>query len=203
MIGWLSGTLRAKRPPDLLLEVVGVGYELQAPMTTFYGLPEVGQDAAFFIHQQVREDSINLYAFSLVEDRDVFRALLRVNGVGAKVALAVLSGMETPVLARCISAGDTASLSKIPGIGKKTAERLVVEMRDKLDGFQGGMTRVGGRALGAGVGTPDDPASEAVAALVALGFKLPEASRRVRAVEAPDLPSEEMVRLALQAAAPA
>ena len=194
MIGWLKGRLRMKRPPQLLLEVQGVGYELEAPMTTFYDLPDSGQEIALFTHQIVREDSVNLYGFGRVEERDVFRSLLKVNGVGAKVALAVLSGMDAGALARCVTEGDTAALSRIPGIGKKTAERLVIELRDRLGGAgAGGVPLV---AIDGGGGL--DSIAEAVAALVALGFKAPEASQRVRAVEGPGLGCEQLVRLALQ-----
>jgi Holliday junction DNA helicase RuvA len=183
-----------KRPPQLLLEVQGVGYELEAPMTTFYDLPDSGQEIALFTHQIVREDSVNLYGFGRVEERDVFRSLLKVNGVGAKVALAVLSGMDAGALARCVTEGDTAALSRIPGIGKKTAERLVIELRDRLGGAgAGGVPLV---AIDGGGGL--DSIAEAVAALVALGFKAPEASQRVRAVEGPGLECEQLVRLALQ-----
>lgn len=197
MIGWLQGRIREKRPPRLLLEVQGVGYELEAPMTTFYDLPDSGQDVALFTHQIVREDSINLYGFARMIERDAFRSLLRVSGVGAKVALAVLSGMDARVLARCVNEGDTGSLSRIPGIGKRTAERLVVELRDRFR-----VTASGAPSPASGLDEPGlDPAGEAVAALVALGFKPPDASRRVRAVETPGLGCEDLVRLALQAVA--
>ena len=132
MIAWLKGVLRDKRPPRLLLDVHGVGYELEAPMTTFYRLPPAGEGTALFVHEVLREDARALYAFSTARDRDVFRLLLRVNGVGAKLALAVLSGMDSATLAQCVTQGDTQSLSRLPGIGKKTAERLVLDLRDRL-----------------------------------------------------------------------
>ena len=198
MIGWMTGKLRMKRPPQLLLEVGGIGYELEAPMTTFYDLPDSGQEIALFTHQIVREDSVNLYGFGRVEERDVFRSLLKVNGVGAKVGLAVLSGMDARALARCVTEGDTAALSRIPGIGKKTAERLVIELRDRLDGTVAGTDGMPSGTVDGGVGRELDPVGEAVAALVALGFKPPEASKRVRAVEGPGLECEALVRLALQ-----
>lgn len=199
MIGWLQGNVREKHPPQLLLEVQGVGYELESPMTTFYELPDSGQEVALFIHQIVRDDSISLYGFARAEERNVFRTLLRVNGVGAKVGLAILSGMDARALARCVNAGDTASLSRIPGIGKKTAERLVVELRDRLDHVaKDGSPLFLARGVDA---TPLDAVGEAVAALVALGFKPPEASRRIQAVDSPGLACEDLVRMALQAVA--
>lgn len=202
MIGWMEGRIREKRPPQLVLQIGGIGYELDAPMTTFYDLPDSGQDVALFIHQIVREDSVNLYAFARIEERDAFRALLKVNGVGAKVGLALLSGMDARALARCVNEGDTGSLSRIPGIGKKTAERLIIELRDRLVIGAGGES---GSDAGTGamtsVAPPADPVAEAVAALIALGFKPPEASQRIRAVEAPGLECEALVRAALQSVA--
>ncbi|HEX9583040.1 MAG TPA: Holliday junction branch migration protein RuvA [Gammaproteobacteria bacterium] len=196
MIGWLEGRLREKRPPHLLVDVNGVGYELEAPMTTFYTLPQTGETIKLFTHQVVRDDAHQLYGFSERRDRDVFRMLLRVSGVGARIGLAILSGMDANAFARCVFEGDTVSLSRLPGIGKKTAERLVIEMRDRLDRADGD----------AGSGIPGqapapkrtDPVNEAVSALVSLGFKPSEASQRVRAVSADGLVCEDIVRLALQ-----
>jgi Holliday junction DNA helicase RuvA len=197
MIGWLQGKLLAKKPPALLVNVAGVGYELEAPMTTFYDLSEVGEDVTLFIHHQVREDAQNLYAFGKEQERDVFRMLLKVNGVGAKLALVILSGMDAQTLGRCVFEGDTASLSKLPGIGKKTAERLIIEMRDRLDSGPLSAT-----STGTGTEAPrvmrEDPVREAISALVSLGFKPQDASRQVHAVETADLSSEQMVRLALK-----
>ncbi len=198
MIGWLKGVLREKQPPWLLIDVAGIGYELQAPMSTFTALPKTGSEVALFAHQVVRDDAHQLYAFAKRNERDVFRQLLKVNGVGAKVALAILSGMDTNTLGRCVLEGDTASLSRLPGIGKKTAERLIIEMRDRLgplpvDGRAGplpGNGRLGGNM---------DPAAEAVSALIALGLKAPEASRRVAAIDSAELACEDIVRLALKA----
>ena len=196
MIGWLSGIVRAKYPPGLLLDVGGVGYELEAPMGTFADLPALGESVSLFTHLIVREDAHQLYGFSAEREREVFRALLKVNGVGAKVALAILSGMDGDTFARCVIDGDTSSLTRLPGIGKKTAERLILEMRDRLDN------------LPAGAGTisthPNstrrvvDPITEAVSALISLGLKPPEASRRIAALESDGLPPEELVRLALR-----
>ena len=196
MIGWIEGTLKEKHPPYLLVDVGGVGYELEAPMTTFYTLPGLGDPVKLYTHQVVREDAHHLYGFAARRDRDVFRMLLRVSGIGAKIGLAILSGMDANALARCVFEGDSASLSKLPGIGKKTAERLIIEMRDRLDRADGaGAAPVPGAAAQP---PAPDPVSEAVSALVALGFKPQEASQRVRAVPADGLVCEEIVRLALQ-----
>lgn len=198
MIGWLKGVLREKQPPWLLVDVSGVGYELQAPMSTFSALPRTGDDVALFTHQVVREDAHQLFGFAERRERDVFRQLLKVNGVGAKVALAILSGMDAVTLGRCVLEGDTTRLARLPGIGKKTAERLVVEMRDRLGNLpQGGP--LDASLGGASVHGAMDPAAEAVSALIALGLKAPEASRRVSAIEVAELASEDIVRLALKA----
>ncbi|NIW86603.1 MAG: Holliday junction branch migration protein RuvA [Gammaproteobacteria bacterium] len=197
MIAWLRGTLRVKRAPRLVVDVHGVGYELEAPMTTFYELPEVGQPVSLHTHQVVREDTHQLYAFRREEERNLFRMMLRVSGVGARLALAILSGMDAAGFARCVQEGDTASLARLPGIGKKTAERLVVEMRDRLAGERVAAD-TGVALMGTAHPSAADPVAEAVSALVALGFKPHEASRQVRALECRDLSSEEIVRRALQ-----
>ncbi len=198
MIAWLKGVLRDKRPPWLLVDVGGVGYELQAPMTTFTALPRTGAEISLFAHQVVRDDAHQLFGFAERSERDLFRQLLKVNGVGAKMALAILSGMDPATLGRCILEGDTASLVRLPGIGKKTAERLVIEMRDRL----GPLPVAGppGSPLdGAFADAAMDPATEAVSALIALGLKAPEASRRVAAIDCAGLACENIVRLALKA----
>jgi len=198
MIAWLKGVLRDKQPPWLLVDVGGVGYELQASMTTFSALPSTGTDIALFAHQVVRDDAHQLFGFAERNERDVFRQLLKVNGVGAKMALAILSGMDAATLGRCILEGDTTRLSRLPGIGKKTAERLVIEMRDRL-GTLPGSGQSGSFLDGASRDRPMDPAAEAVSALIALGLKPPEASRRVTAIDCASLASEDIVRLALKA----
>lgn len=195
MIGYLKGVLRDKQPPQLLLEVNGVGYEVEAPMTTFYDLPEIGQPVSLFTHLAVREDAHSLYGFSKLSDRSLFRSLIRVNGVGAKLALTILSGMDAQSFRACVQAGDTAALVRLPGVGKKTAERLVVEMRDRLD-KDGAAPSV---AAGAAAPHTTSPVEEAVSALVALGYKAPDASRMVRAVETAGLGTEDIIRAALQA----
>ncbi len=197
MIGWLSGTLIAKRPPSLLLDVSGVGYELDAPMSTFADLPSIGEPVALHVHHLVRDDAQLLFGFSKERERNTFRELLKVNGVGAKVALAILSALDADALSRAVQDGDVQSLTRVPGIGKKTAERLVIEMRDRLTDAVGGASPIAPRA-GA---TASDPIAEAVSALIALGLKPPEASRRVAAIDSDGLPPEEIVRIALKAMA--
>ena len=200
MIGRLRGELVYKQPPQLMVDVNGVGYELEAPMSTFYELPAVGEAVTLFTHLQVREDAHALYAFAREDERGLFRDLLKVSGVGAKVALAVLSGMSAREFRGSVLNGDAAALTRMPGIGKKTAERLIVEMRDRVK--EAGEVPV---AASPGVSSvqsrPADPVEDAVHALIALGYKPQEASRMVSAVEAQGLPSEEIIRQALKAMA--
>lgn len=197
MIGRLRGTLVRKEPPALLVEAGGVGYELEAPMTTFYDLPAVGEPVTLHTHLVVREDAHLLYGFSRESQRRQFRALLKINGVGPRVALAVLSGLSETELVTCIVHEDVARLTQVPGIGRKTAERLIVELRDKLD------TEVPPSSAPTAMSAPVDPTAEAVSALVALGYKPNEASRVVRAVPAAGLSTEEIIRQALKAMASA
>ncbi len=197
MIGWLSGRLRAKHPPLLLLEVHGVGYEIEAPMTTFYDLPEVGEEVTLFTHQVIREDAHQLYGFARETERNLFRQLIRVSGVGPKLALAILSGMDAEQFGRCVFDGDTSSLVRLPGVGKKTAERLLIEMRDRLETPGQPAPVVAGAAM-PGFGLMGNPQSEAVSALVALGYKPAEAAQRVKAVAQDGMLCEELIRSALQ-----
>lgn len=194
MIGRLRGELIAKYPPHLVLEVGGVGYEVEAPMTTFYGLPRVGETVTLFTHLQVRDDAHTLYGFADEAARGLFRALLKVNGVGAKMALAILSGMDVDAFARCVRAGDSESLIRLPGVGRKTAERLIVEMRDRV-----GDTPTAMPTPVSPVESEIDPVHDAVRALIALGYKPQEASRMVNRVEAHGESREEIIRLALKA----
>ena len=193
MIGFLKGVLLAKHPPSLLLDVGGVGYEVEAPMSTFYALPDVGSRAELFTHLVVREDAHTLFGFASQAERQLFRDLLKVSGIGARMALAILSGSSVEGFARCLRAG-VASLTRIPGIGKKTAERLVVEMRDRLERSP---VPVGG----AGAASAASASDEAQDALVALGYKPAEAQRLIRSVSAEGKSTEEVIRAALQAAA--
>ena len=196
MIGFLRGVLRRKEPPTLLVEVGGIGYELEAPMTTFYELPAVGESVALHTHLVVREDAHLLYGFMRETQRRQFRALLKVNGVGPRVALAVLSGLNESELIRCVINDDVTRLTQVPGIGRKTAERLIVELRDKLANEPAIAPVVASTAP-----VERDPLAEAVSALIALGYKPPEASRAVRAVSAQGLSTEEIIRQALRAMA--
>lgn len=196
MIGYLRGVLRRKEPPTLLVEVGGVGYELEAPMTTFYELPAVGETVALHTHLVVRDDAHLLYGFARETQRRQFRALLKVNGVGPRVALAVLSGLSESELTRCVIDDDVARLTNVPGIGRKTAERLIVELRDRLANEAAVEP-----AAASAAPTQRDPPAEAVSALIALGYKPPEASRAVRGVSSQGLSTEEIIRQALQAMA--
>jgi Holliday junction DNA helicase RuvA len=197
MIGRLTGTLLRKEPPALLLDVGGVGYELEAPMTTFYELPAVGQQVTLHTHLVVREDAHLLYGFARESQRRLFRDLLKVNGVGPRVALAVLSGMSDQEFVLCVVQGDIVRLTKIPGIGRKTAERLVMELKDRLAFEPHGVDVQNAVAAMPAA----DPVSEAVSALVSLGYKPPEASRMVRGLNAKDLSTEEIIRQALKGVA--
>ncbi|MGB5473899.1 MAG: Holliday junction branch migration protein RuvA [Gammaproteobacteria bacterium] len=194
MIGLLRGRLLDKQPPTLLLDVQGVGYEVDVPMTTFYDLPAVGHDITLYTHLAVREDAHTLYGFVRLSDRALFRHLLKVNGVGARLALGILSGMDAGQFTACVQAGDTAALVRLPGIGKKTAERLIIELRDRLTA-EAGTAAV---APGAAGTSASSPVEDAVSALVGLGYKPQEASRMVRAINAMELSSEEIIRQALQ-----
>jgi Holliday junction DNA helicase RuvA len=195
MIGRLRGILISKQPPSLLVEVAGVGYEVEAPMSTIYDLPGIGKEVILLIHHAVKEDSVTLYGFLHEAERALFRNLLKVSGIGAKIALAVLSGVATDHFARLVHAGDVVALTKIPGIGKKTAERIVVELRDRLDGMSG--------APGAsmhGAGAPLDAAGEASVALQQLGYKPAEVTRLVQKVAAEGDNAEAIIRKALRSA---
>lgn len=199
MIGRLHGTLLEKQPPQLLLDVGGIGYEVSAPMTTFYELPDIGNEVILHTHLAVREDAHVLYGFLREQDRLLFRTLIKVSGVGPKLALAILSGMSADEFVGCVHAGDAAALVKLPGVGKKTAERLVVEMKDRLKDWQGvTLTTDVAQRLAP---TADAALKDAISALVSLGYKPQEASRMVSQVEEEDLSSEELIRLALKAAA--
>jgi len=200
MIGRLRGILAEKQPPLLLIDVNGVGYEVEAPMSTFYQLPEQGATVTLHTHLVVREDAHLLFGFASEGERRLFRTLIKVNGVGAKLALTILSGIAADEFARCVQENDTAALVRLPGVGKKTAERLIVEMRDRLADWEGAVSLPGAAAAPAAVRTGSDEVRDAVSALVALGYKPPEASRLVSKVEAEGLTSEEIIRAALKQA---
>jgi len=194
MIGRLTGKLAAKQPPWLLIDVSGVGYEVEAPMSTIFDLPETGREVTLFVHYAAKEDTVALYAFLRESERLLFRALQKVSGIGAKTALAVLSGVSTDEFARLVQSGDVQSLTRIPGIGKKTAERIVVELRDRVDGMP--LAASGGGAMS----VPKDPQTEAISALQQLGYKPAEASRLVKDVAAAGDDAETLIRKALKAA---
>jgi len=192
MIGRIHGILLQKEPPAMLVDVGGIGYELEAPMTTFYDLPSTGSEVTLYTHLVVREDAHLLFGFSRASQRSLFRSLLKVNGIGPRVALAILSGMNEKEFALCVSTEDITRITKVPGIGKKTAERLIVEMRDKVEAGDVALP------MGATSVVPTDPASEAVSALMALGYKGNEASRLVRNVSGDNLTTEDIIRQALR-----
>lgn len=200
MIGRISGVLVHKQPPDILVDVAGVGYELQVPMTTLFQLPEVGSDVTLVTHFVVRDDAQLLYGFFEERDRFLFRQLIKVNGVGPKLALTILSGMDAVSFARCVQRDDISSLVALPGVGKKTAERLLIEMRDKLQDWLL-QSDAGGMSDAASVAAEPAPdiVADAEGALIALGYKPQEASRMVSAVNDDSVDdSEELIRRALK-----
>ena len=197
MIGRLSGTLLHKRPAEIVVDVGGVGYELQVPMTTLFQLPAVGETVTLVTHHAVREDAHTLYGFANERERELFRRLIKVSGVGPKLALAVLSGMDSEHFARAVRAGDVSALVALPGVGKKTAERLLVEMRDRI--APGWVPGEAGASSTAAAGPVSDKLADAQQALVALGYKPAEAARLVAAVDDERIgDSEELIRLALR-----
>ncbi len=197
MIGRLRGLLIWKQPPGLMIDAHGVGYELEASMNTFQSLPELGAEVALFTHLAVREDAHTLYGFASTAERALFRNLIRVTGVGPRLALLILSGMSVDVFGRCVRENDATALTRLPGIGKKTAERLIIEMRDRISGL--GLHPAAIVLPGSHVTAADaTPRDDAISALVALGYKLPEASRMVQSLDTEGLASEAIIRLALQ-----
>jgi Holliday junction DNA helicase RuvA len=207
MIGNIRGTLLEKQPPEILIEAGGVGYEVQVPMTSFYELPEIGQEANLVIHFVVREDAQLLFGFANKKERAVFRELIKASGVGPKLALAILSGMNAEQFMQCVSREDVTALTKLPGVGKKTAERLVIEMRDRLSK----LAKDQGYAETVHL-SPDlpventfvqrtDAKEEALSALLALGYKGPQASKVIQAVFNDGMSSEQLIREALRAMA--
>ena len=199
MIGRIRGTLVHKQPPDILVDVAGVGYEIQVPMTTLFRLPELGSEVLLLTHFVVREDAQLLYGFFDEQDRQLFRQLIKVSGVGPKLALTILSGMDSTSFARCVQRDDISSLVALPGVGKKTAERLLIEMRDKLKDWLGS-AGAGGQLEGGAVMPPvTNVVADAEGALIALGYKPQEASRAVAAVNDDTVASsEDLIRRALK-----
>ena len=201
MIGFLKGRLAVKQPPMLLVDVNGVGYELEAPMSTFYGLPATGESVSLFTHLVVREDAHILYGFGSEGERRLFRGLLKVSGVGPKIALGILSGASVEDFLRIVEAEDVAMLTRIPGIGRKTAERVIIEMRDNVQKLK--QTAPGGAHTAAALGAAPSAQSEAFSALIALGYKPPEIARLLKAADEPGLSTTEIIRRALKSAAKA
>ena len=194
MIGSIRGRITSKTPPQLTVEVGGLGYELEAPMSTFFLLPAVGEEVRLLTHLVVREDAHILYAFATEDERRLFRSLIKVSGVGPKIALALLSGISVEAFALCVQNQDIAALTRVPGIGRKTAERLVVEMKDRL----GPPADAAFAATAAAAGT--SPEAEAFGALVALGYRPAEATRLLKAAGPGTHSTEELIRRALQGA---
>ncbi|MBV9911485.1 MAG: Holliday junction branch migration protein RuvA [Sinobacteraceae bacterium] len=193
MIGSVHGRIAAKIPPQLTVEVAGIGYELEAPMSTYFTLPPIGAEVRLLTHLVVREDAHILYGFATEDERHLFRNLIKVSGVGPRIALALLSGISVEAFALCVQNQDIGSLTRVPGIGRKTAERLVVEMRDRLANPE----------ISAGLPTQPAPASaeaEAFGALVALGYRPAEATRLLKGAGAGNYSTEELIRRALQGA---
>lgn len=193
MIGHLSGILKSKKPPYLVVDVNGVGYELQASMTTIYALPMVGKEVFLYTHFVVREDAQLLYAFADEAERIVFRQIIKVSGIGPKVALAILSGMNVQSFIQCIEQRDSGRLVKLPGVGSKTAERLIVEMKDKLEKHFSDRPQTHVTAANS------MEQQDAVSALISLGYKAQDALTAIRKIYVEDANSEMLIRLALQA----
>ena len=201
MIGRLRGILLEKQPPQLLLDVAGVAYEISASMTTFYHLPAIGNEVILFTHLVVREDAHQLFGFYEQRERTLFRTLIKVNGIGPKLALAILSSISPDDFVRCVNDNDTGNLIRIPGVGKKTAERLIVEMRDRLSDWHNDNITVSTISVSNTVNQQINHkriSNEAISALVALGYKPQEASRAVLQIATDNLSIEELIRLALK-----
>ncbi len=201
MIGRLRGILIEKQPPELLIEVNGIGYEVQMPMSCFYELPNVGEEAIIYTHFVVREDAQLLYGFNTVKERALFREVIKANGVGPKLGLGILSGMTASQFVASVEREDISTLVKLPGVGKKTAERLVVEMKDRLKGWSAGdlFTPFTDAAPVDAAPEPQDSAEEeAVSALLALGYKPTQASKVVSQVMKPGMSSEQLIRESLK-----
>lgn len=205
MIGRIRGKLVEKLPPEVLIDVSGVGYEIQMPMTSLYQLPELGQEVVVYTHFVVREDAQLLFGFADRQERALFRELIKANGVGPKMALTIMSGMSASQFVQVVNNADVASLVKLPGVGKKTAERLLVEMKDRLKGVFGdtdampiSMPSVESASV---VPIVNNAKDEALSALLALGYKPPQAEKMIKSVFDDALNSEELIREALKSVA--
>jgi Holliday junction DNA helicase RuvA len=194
MIGSLRGRLTAKQAPVIIVECGGVGYEIETPMSTFLELPQVGEELFLHTHLVIRENAHSLFGFATGDEKGLFRTLLSVSVVGSKMGLAILSGMTVVDFERCVQLEDAAMLVKIPGVGKKTAERLIIEMRDKIDKAPMPISAAGAGRVAA------DSRTEAVDALVSLGYKPSEVKRLLATIEVQDKSAEDIIRLALRQA---
>lgn len=209
MIGRIRGILVEKAPGQALVECAGLGYEVDIPYTTFFHLPETGDEVTLHTHFAVREDAQSLYGFASSLDRDLFRLLIKVNGVGPKLAVGILSGLDAQQFIRCVENRDSASLVKLPGVGKKTAERLLIEMTDRIGQLEGQFVPTSPETTGlgqmGGQGSSGGPAAteEAEAALIALGYKPQEAAKAISKVAEEGMTSETLIRLALRNMIPA
>ncbi|MBB3168865.1 Holliday junction branch migration protein RuvA [Simiduia aestuariiviva] len=204
MIGRITGRIVEKQPPFVVVDTQGVGYEIQAPMTTFYKLPELGASCTLHTHLAISETAHQLFGFADKSDRELFRTLIKVSGVGPKMALGILSGMEAATIARCVAQDNVAALVKVPGVGKKTAERLVIELRDKLAGFGAESGALAALEQASGAPVVADARDDAEAALIALGYKPADATKAIGSAhkQSPDANSQELIRLALKAMIP-
>jgi len=194
MIAYINGRLLEKQPPVLVLDVNGLGYELEAPMTTFYDLPDTGVDIVLHVHMVVREDAQKLYGFTRKPQRNLFRSLLKVSGVGPRVALAILSSLSSDEFLACMINEDIDRLTHVPGIGRKTAQRLLVEMRDRVMKESDGLLPHAEQPASSG----PNPVQDAVSALIALGYKPAQASRAVHQAGNGEAGSDEIIREALR-----
>jgi Holliday junction DNA helicase RuvA len=201
MIGRLKGLLLEKQPPAVLLDVQGVGYELEASMSTFYHLPECGEAITLHTHLVVREDAQLLYGFYSLVERQMFRNLIKISGVGPKLALTILSGMSAEDFTRCILEEDSKALTRLPGVGKKTAERLVIELKDRLQKDDAINTSGAAGGSVAKIEKQANPVNDAVSALISLGYKAQQASQMVRELDVDNKSTEEIIRAALSGSA--
>ena len=192
MIGRLQGMVIEKQPPEILLDVQGVGYELLLPMTSFYSLPEINEQVTLFTHLVVREDAHLLFGFATKQDRTLFRELIKTNGVGPKLALAILSAMQVDEFVFAIEREELSKLVKIPGVGKKTAERLIIEMRDRVGNGSASLNAIAGELV------PVTPEHDAITALISLGYKAAEAERAVGRITLENASAEDLIRQALK-----
>ncbi len=195
MISFLKGILAEKKPPELVIEVAGIGYSVSASMTTIYDMPDVSESVFIYTHLIVREDAHILYGFSTERERLLFQTLIKVNGVGPKLAITILSSIDPDSFVHCIHANDAASLVRLPGIGKKTAERLILDMRDRLHNWQGDIKLDNNSS---GQDSTNITKQEAIGALISLGYKPQEANKAIEAIYADSLSSEELIRQGLK-----